>query len=378
MIVAALLGVAHCWSGLAAAEDETEGLKDGWRRRVTIPAVKFEQVVYSREWRLTLWTKGGWLIVRRTTAHDDLEWQIVLARASDPEKPQVKVNEKIGLVEVRYRGYLIREGMHGRLRVFRERKTADFPDWPRLDLEGERRDQGAGGADMAYMRAIALDQWCWIESGVSDKRPDVWIRLQPTTVRPGKASRGNGIYGLEAMLGGPVEMFYGDSQIQDEGDLLIATRVVVEDAERGLDDFTLRDALPNKNTPALAGDEWFNSVDPLSLEKLEGHVVLLAFWSQDCGSAVKRMPQVEELRKKFSEPGLIVIGVHSAEKSEGLGQFLKDNKISFPVMIDRGETIKQYGVGALPNYFLIDKAGTVVWGFAIAPPTDEQIEALLK
>ena len=57
---------------------------------------------------------------------------------------------------------------------------------------------------------------------------------------------------------------------------------------------------------------------------------------------------------------------------------VRDNKVSFPVMVDKGQTAKRYRVDALPNCFLIDKSGKVVRGFAMAPPTDAQIEELLK
>jgi hypothetical protein len=60
------------------------------------------------------------------------------------------------------------------------------------------------------------------------------------------------------------------------------------------------------------------------------------------------------------------------------GRSVKDNNVSFPVTIDNGPTAKRYRVDALPNCFLIDKSGKVVWGYGMAPPTDAQIEELLK
>lgn len=56
------------------------------------------------------------------------------------------------------------------------------------------------------------------------ERSDVWLRLQPTTTKQGQASRGGGINGVSTTADGPVEMFYGDSDVQDEGELLIAIR----------------------------------------------------------------------------------------------------------------------------------------------------------
>jgi peroxiredoxin len=90
------------------------------------------------------------------------------------------------------------------------------------------------------------------------------------------------------------------------------------------------------------------------------------------------LPQIEQLHRKFADRGLVVLGIHSSERSASAGQSVKDRNISFPVMIDDGQTAKRYRVGALPNCFLIDKSGKVVWGFGMAPPTEGQIEKLLK
>lgn len=350
----------------------------GWRWRTTIPALKFEDKVVTRESRVSFWTEKGWLLVRRSTIDDDLEWQVVLARASDPAKPQIKVNNDTGGLEVRYREYFIREGNSGRLRIYREHKAEDSPEWPKLSLESERRPLGSAACRAASIASFALEQWCWVECGPSPKSQDLWVRLQPTTNRKGEASRGNALYGFSGGIDEPAEMFYGDSQVQDEGDLFIGTRTNVDEAERGLDGFQLDDALGAKNAPALAGNEWLNDADPLSLETLEGQVVLLYFWADWCEASVKRLPRIEQLHGKFSDRDLVVIGIHSAERSDSAGQSVQDNKVSFPVMIDNGETAKRYGVGALPNCFLIDKSGKVVWGFGMAPPTEEQIEQLLK
>src|SRR5262245_42063216 len=97
------------------SEGDAMGLREGWRWRVVVRAVPYNDVVVRREARVTLSAEKGWVIVRRTTDEGDLEWQIVLARASDLERPQTKINEKVGTLEVRYRGYFIRDGLAGRL-----------------------------------------------------------------------------------------------------------------------------------------------------------------------------------------------------------------------------------------------------------------------
>ena len=136
--------------------------------------------------------------------------------------------------------------------------------------------------------------------------------------------------------------------------------------------------LSGKSAPGLEGSEWFNAKSPLKLEEMKGKVVLLDFWGQWCGPCVAKLPEVETLHAKFKDRGLVVIGVHSNQDSEKLDEFLKEKKVTFPVMIDRGESAERYLVDAWPRYYLLNKSGEVVWGGAHEPPSAAQIEDILS
>ncbi len=359
-----------------ADDKPASGLRDGWKWRTRIPELKYKDAVVERECHVTLSNENGWLVARRSTIDDDLEWQVVLARASDPAKPQITVNELSGAVEVRYRGYFIRENW-GRIRIYRERKTEDLSAWPQLALAGERRSLGEGSCQATTIRSYALNQWCWIECGPR-QRADVWLKLQPTTNRAGEASRGNALSGFIGSADGPAEMFYGDSQVQDEGDLLVGNHKRIDEVERGLDEFALDRAFRTKAAPALDAQSWLNEADPIALEKLQGRVVLLCFWSESCESSVKKLQQIEALHRRFKDRDFVIIGIHSADRGDKPVQPSSDNMVTFPIMVDSGETAKRYGVDALPCFFLIDKSGRVVWGYGMAPPSDNRIEKLLE
>jgi thiol-disulfide isomerase/thioredoxin len=170
----------------------------------------------------------------------------------------------------------------------------------------------------------------------------------------------------------------GLASLQDEGDLLVATRTLIPEALAELQVRKVKRELFEKPAPALDARQWLNTAQDLSLDRLKGKVVLLDFWGQWCIPCVKKLPHSEAMHIKFKDRGLLVIGVHSADQSEKLEEFLKTKRVSFPVMIDRGETAKRYVISAWPTYFLIDKTGKVVWGFADEPPTAKQIEELLR
>jgi prolyl oligopeptidase len=126
---------------------------------------------------------------------------------------------------------------------------------------------------------------------------------------------------------------------------------------------------------------WKNS-EPLSLDQLQGKVVVLEFWGYWCGPCVHSMPELMKLHDEFHDDGLEVIAVHDAsvksveemdEKLEEARKELWDGKdLPFPVAIDgresdeggdHGATTKLYGIRSWPTAILIDRQGEVVGEF---------------
>jgi RNA polymerase sigma factor (sigma-70 family) len=320
-------------------------------------------------WKLTV--EQGWLIVRRETAAGELEWQVVLARAADGPLPQAhRVDEFYGAIEVKYGNCFVRETGDS-LRVLRERKTADSPPWPQPRLEPAAIGPWAGGQSPHVSGWITGD-WFWAAAGLDGGRSDVLVRMQHKDIYADKGS-GSSSWGDRL-----VKMYCGDRTLQDDGELLVADRALVEDVERALQVRKIKKEIVTQTAPAIDGQAWFNTPAELALDKLRGKVVLLDFWGAWCGPCVEKLPRSEELYQKYKDRGLVVIGVHSANDDEKLRSVLEEKKITFPVVHDRGATADRYAIEAWPTYFLIDKAGKVVWGFAHNPPEEKQIEELLR
>jgi len=131
-----------------------------------------------------------------------------------------------------------------------------------------------------------------------------------------------------------------------------------------------------KIPPPLHISKWFGS--PVTLEDLNGKVVLLDFWGAWCGPCLRWLPHTQQLYDKYNKMGLQVIGIHSLRDSESAGEFLSENNYTFLAGIDTGETASNYAVAAWPTYYLIDKNGRLTWGPKHAPPSENQIESLLK
>ena len=333
-----------------------DGLPADWKSEKEIPAVDAGSFQIPAM-KLTVWVEKGWVVARLETEAGDLEWHVVLARATIAQPPKVDVDPSSGFPSVEYGSYFVRETL-GHLRIMRERKDDKSPAWTMPEAD-PKQTQISGALNKLFVheaeRLVLVDQR-FVEGQARRANP------LPTQGTEKKSFRRDGFGGV---LG---HVFYGDATCQDEGDLLIAMRTP-KLVRRGHPARTeVEEGNGNKPAPALAAKQWLNTTGELGLDQFKGKVVLLDFWGQWCAPCVKNLPSVQELHVKYKDKGLVVIGVHSADRSDKLDDFLKEKKITFPVMVDQGTTAKRYVIDTWPTYFLIDKAGKVSWGFANDPP----------
>src|SRR4051794_38011387 len=73
------------------------GLREGWERVVPVP----DPLLGAGD-RYVVWIERGWVHARRETAAGVVDWQVVLAEATDPEPPAVAAPEGTLRFEVSY------------------------------------------------------------------------------------------------------------------------------------------------------------------------------------------------------------------------------------------------------------------------------------
>jgi thiol-disulfide isomerase/thioredoxin len=56
-----------------------------------------------------------------------------------------------------------------------------------------------------------------------------------------------------------------------------------------------------------------NNNSPITLSSLRGKVVLVYIWTYTCINSIRPMPYIEDWYQKYSNNGLVVVGIHSPE-----------------------------------------------------------------
>jgi Flp pilus assembly protein TadD/peroxiredoxin len=116
--------------------------------------------------------------------------------------------------------------------------------------------------------------------------------------------------------------------------------------------------------------------------------VILVFWKLMKNKAfldysIDELVFLEQYREKYRDKhGLEIVGIYTPHDDNKIEQdeitevqnLIKVNKISFPVLIDKGLKIfKEYGVIALPSTIMIDKAGIIKFIYPSFPITAREV-----
>ncbi len=99
----------------------------------------------------------------------------------------------------------------------------------------------------------------------------------------------------------------------------------------------------------------------MGLGDFRGKLVLLNFWATWCPPCRLEMPSMEKLYQEFKGQGLEIIAMNFLEGPEPINQFLKENGLTFTMLLDRtGDISQRYRVHGLPVTFLIGREGNLL------------------
>lgn len=139
----------------------------------------------------------------------------------------------------------------------------------------------------------------------------------------------------------------------------------------------LKDLQGSTSPPALALSEWTNT-DPLTLDSLKGKIVVLDFWATWCGPCIASIPHNNELAKKYNQD-VVFLGVCHQRGGEKMAVMVKEHGIQYPVALDAdGKTVQAYAANSFPDYYILDRDGTLVVADCANAKVEEVLERLLK
>ncbi|MGD9490785.1 MAG: cytochrome c biogenesis protein DipZ [Methanoregulaceae archaeon] len=138
-----------------------------------------------------------------------------------------------------------------------------------------------------------------------------------------------------------------------------------------------------KAPPIIAEGPWINSDHPLSLEDLQGKVVLIDFWTYSCVNCVRTIPYLRTWYEKYAAEGLVIIGVHTPEfpfeRNEGnVKRAVRDLDVTWPVVLDNNfAQWNAYHNRYWPAHFFIDSTGRIRY-FQFGEGSYEEAEKVIR
>ena len=100
----------------------------------------------------------------------------------------------------------------------------------------------------------------------------------------------------------------------------------------------------------------------LSLDELEGKVVLIDFWATWCGPCREALPHVQHIAQKFAGQPLVVLSVSLDTDEQKWRSFVASNHMTWEQTLDggwNGTMAHQFSVRAIPQTFTIDANGVL-------------------
>lgn len=148
----------------------------------------------------------------------------------------------------------------------------------------------------------------------------------------------------------------------------------------------LQKSLEGKKVKKKLDDKWiithdgikapeFETIDYLgnkiNSKDLKGKYVLINFWATWCGPCMAELPAIEKINKKYSSKNLTIISISFDKDFNLFLESLKKNNLDWiNVHYDEEFALKFGGRNSLPQLFLIDEKGTIIYNRISSNETD--------
>ena len=142
-----------------------------------------------------------------------------------------------------------------------------------------------------------------------------------------------------------------------------------------------------KKAPNLVGIEYYLNTTPEELDKqIQNNVVLYDIWTYSCINCIRTLPFITSCDEKYSNEGLLIIGIHSPEfefekDPKNVQDAIEKFEITYPVVMDnKMETWKAFENNYWPRKYIADHTGNLRYdhiGEGAYQETEKIIQQLL-
>ena len=122
-------------------------------------------------------------------------------------------------------------------------------------------------------------------------------------------------------------------------------------------------AMIGDRMPKLKVSGWLNTDQPPTNQSLMGKVVLIDCWATWCGPCRKKMPALIKLHDRFSDQGVVVLGLtpeDNAELADVKSYLNKVPQLNWPIGYGADPMFAKLGVREIPTLIVLDRHGTIV------------------
>jgi thiol-disulfide isomerase/thioredoxin len=120
-----------------------------------------------------------------------------------------------------------------------------------------------------------------------------------------------------------------------------------------------------RKAPEFMGITSYINSNQTKLSDLKGKVVLVDFWTYSCINCIRTLPYLVDWNQKYSDKGLVIVGVHSPEfefekNIDNVKQAVARFGIKYPVLLDNDhETWNAFQNSYWPRKYLVDSDGYI-------------------
>lgn len=122
--------------------------------------------------------------------------------------------------------------------------------------------------------------------------------------------------------------------------------------------------------PRLAGE----TVDGDNLDAesyADGSVLVINVWADWCAPCRREQPQLVRLADRYEDEGVRFLGINYQDDRDAARAWIEEFGVPYPSLFDpSGRSAADLGFPALPDTYVVDRAGTIRW--VVYGETDER------